>query len=463
MTCSAASTFLLAHPNIEVFHLDISSTLNSSTFHKQIVFLSNSLPRLRELRAQRDVVSTILKGVKLSSSEMKNPLFFVNLRRFGSHALYHAAANSMPQIVQPLNTIAGAAATTPPSLVGTTAAGGGGAVTANAASSVGSGAGSAPLRLPLLPLSALLPLVVVVLLLPTQLPVLAPGLDRRRCDYHSFPCRHYCWWWWWCCYCQRSFRCWLRGWIGAAVTTTPSLVGTTAAGAGAGGAVTAIRCWLRGWIGNRFLFINNKIDDDDGQFLRKFLSRVADIWQSPTSRPRLGEVLQPSHVHWCEGRRDREKQGGPGRQSDRQRIGGPSGKWRFTLPSPSLRPSESSFSYLQSVTSSSSRLPLPRLHPLRTPLLSSTLSRNVLKLAPRTVQTLYHALAVDFKPLTLRESVAPLLEELGGGASRTPYASYLPLLHQALLSRLLAHLSEVYSSIKISFFIDLLAPLYWRR
>ncbi|KAJ3884143.1 hypothetical protein GG344DRAFT_84502 [Lentinula edodes] len=324
-------------------------------------------------------------------------------------ALYHAAANSMPQIVQPLNTIAGAAATTPPSLVGTTAAGGGGAVTANAASSVGSGAGSAPLRLPLLPF----------------------------------------------------FQCWLRGWIGAAVTTTPSLVGTTAAGAGAGGAVTAIRCWLRGWIGNRFLFINNKIDDDDGQFLRKFLSHVADVWQSPTSRPRLGEVLQPSHVHWCEGRRDREKQGGPGRQSDRQRIGGPSGK--FTLPSPSLRPSESSFSYLQSVTSSSSRLPLPRLHPLRTPLLLSTLSRNVLKLAPRTVQTLYHALAVDFKPLTLRESVAPLLEELGGGASRTPYASYLPLLHQALLSRLLAHLSEVYSSIKISFFIDLLAPLYWRR
>ncbi|KAJ3887448.1 hypothetical protein GG344DRAFT_55688 [Lentinula edodes] len=96
---SAASTFLLAHPNIEVLHLDISSTLNSSTFHKQIVFLSNSLPRLRELRAHRDVVSTILacpsetgprpleiiKGVKLSSSEMKNPLFFVNLRRFGSH------------------------------------------------------------------------------------------------------------------------------------------------------------------------------------------------------------------------------------------------------------------------------------------------------------------------------------------------------------------------------------------
>ncbi|KAJ3913631.1 hypothetical protein F5877DRAFT_52004 [Lentinula edodes] len=96
---SAASTFLFAHPNIEVLHLDISSTLNSSTFHKQIVFLSNSLPRLRELRAHRDVVSTILacpnetgprpleilKGVKLSSSEMKNPLFFVNLRRFGSH------------------------------------------------------------------------------------------------------------------------------------------------------------------------------------------------------------------------------------------------------------------------------------------------------------------------------------------------------------------------------------------
>ncbi|KAJ3866751.1 hypothetical protein EV359DRAFT_79224 [Lentinula novae-zelandiae] len=117
--------------------------------------------------------------------------------------------------------------------------------------------------------------------------------------------------------------------------------------------------------------------------------------------------------------------------------------------------------------------------PSRSALLSSALSRNVLNLAPPTVQKLYHALEVDFDPLTLCESVAPLLEELGGGESTvasaedaennevkegttketTPYASYLPLLHQALLSRLLTHLSEVYSSIKISFLIDLLAPL----
>ncbi|KAJ3884238.1 hypothetical protein GG344DRAFT_84344 [Lentinula edodes] len=215
----------------------------------------------------------------------------------------------------------------------------------------------------------------------------------RRCGYPSFPCGHYCRWWWWCCYCQRSFRCWLRGWIGAAVTTTPSLVGATAAGAGAGGAVTAIRCWLRGWIGNRFLFINNKIDDD-GQFLRKILSRVADVWQSPTSRPRLGEVLQPSHVRWCEGRRDREKQGGPGRQSDRQCIGGPSGKWRFTLPSPSLHPSESSFSYLQSVTSSSStstsstQNPPALIHSLpKRPKASSSYGLNTLSRARGGFQT----------------------------------------------------------------------------
>ncbi|KAJ3910916.1 hypothetical protein F5877DRAFT_73567 [Lentinula edodes] len=61
----------------------------------------------------------------------------------GSLLLNNAAANSTPQIVQPLNTVAGAAATTTPSLVGTTAAGAGGSVTANAASGAGSGARSA--------------------------------------------------------------------------------------------------------------------------------------------------------------------------------------------------------------------------------------------------------------------------------------------------------------------------------
>ena len=43
--------------------------------------------------------------------------------------------------------------------------------------------------------------------------------------------------------------------------------------------------------------------------------------------------------------------------------------------------------------------------------------------------------------------------------ANSSYASYLPLLHQALLSRLFSHLSQVYSSIKISNVLDLVKPL----
>ncbi|KAF5368753.1 hypothetical protein D9757_010415 [Collybiopsis confluens] len=104
--------------------------------------------------------------------------------------------------------------------------------------------------------------------------------------------------------------------------------------------------------------------------------------------------------------------------------------------------------------------------PTRAGLLRDALARNVLRLSPPTVKELYHALEVDFDPLTLCETIAPLLAELAAESSpssesdkENPYTPYLPLLHQALLSRLLAHLSEVYSSIKIDNFIQLIAPL----
>ncbi|KAJ3924551.1 MAG: hypothetical protein NXY57DRAFT_1085711 [Lentinula lateritia] len=64
-------------------------------------------------------------------------------------------------------------------------------------------------------------------------------------------------------------------------------------------------------------------------------------------------------------------------------------------------------------SSSSTQNPAPS----RSALLSSALSRNVLNLAPPMVQKLYHALEVDFDPSTLCESVAPLLEELGGAST----------------------------------------------
>ncbi|KAJ3871113.1 hypothetical protein F5051DRAFT_487221 [Lentinula edodes] len=84
----------------------------------------------------------------------------------------------------------------------------------------------------------------------------------------------------------------------------------------------------------------------------------------------------------------------------------------LNLPSPTSGSATSS----SSTSTSSTQNPAPsRSALLSSALLSSALSRNVLNLAPPTVQKLYHALEVDFDPSTLCESVAPLLEELGGG------------------------------------------------
>ena len=63
---------------------------------------------------------------------------------------------------------------------------------------------------------------------------------------------------------------------------------------------------------------------------------------------------------------------------------------------------------------------------------------------------------VTFDPLTLSSSVVPLLKSL---ASDTSYASYVPLLQRAVLSRLLSQLSQVYSTINISNLLELVAPL----
>jgi len=86
----AASAFLFAHLNLEILHLDMSP----STPTQKLVFPANCLPRLRELKAHRDLISSLLacpsdsprpleviKGVRLTAEA--NPAFFVNLRRFG--------------------------------------------------------------------------------------------------------------------------------------------------------------------------------------------------------------------------------------------------------------------------------------------------------------------------------------------------------------------------------------------
>lgn len=103
----------------------------------------------------------------------------------------------------------------------------------------------------------------------------------------------------------------------------------------------------------------------------------------------------------------------------------------------------------------SSLLRLARV-PTRAGLLRDALLRNVHKISPETVKTLYDVLQVTFDPLTLCTSVAPLLRALADDAA---YSQYLPLLQRALLSRLLSQLSQVYSTIKLSNLMELLQPL----
>lgn len=79
-----------------------------------------------------------------------------------------------------------------------------------------------------------------------------------------------------------------------------------------------------------------------------------------------------------------------------------------------------------------------------------------MKLSPESVKSLYNILEVTFDPLTLCSSIAPLLQTL---SSDEAYSSYLTLLQRALLSRLLSQLSQVYSSIKVSNLLALVAPL----
>ncbi|KAF8151510.1 hypothetical protein B0H34DRAFT_727963 [Crassisporium funariophilum] len=94
--------------------------------------------------------------------------------------------------------------------------------------------------------------------------------------------------------------------------------------------------------------------------------------------------------------------------------------------------------------------------PTRSGLLKDALSRDVLKLSPPSIKSLYNILEVTFDPLTLCASIAPLLQTL---SSDEAYSPYLTLLQRALLSRLLSQLSQVYSTIKLSSLLALVAPL----
>ena len=93
---NSASTFLFAHLNLEVLHLDINTGATGSS---RLTLPPNSLPRLRELHANKEVMNAILecpcnlprpletlKGFRLSgtqgSSNVPDAVFLLNLKRY---------------------------------------------------------------------------------------------------------------------------------------------------------------------------------------------------------------------------------------------------------------------------------------------------------------------------------------------------------------------------------------------
>ncbi|CAG7850883.1 Eukaryotic translation initiation factor 3 subunit A {ECO:0000255/HAMAP-Rule:MF_03000} Short=eIF3a {ECO:0000255/HAMAP-Rule:MF_03000}; AltName: Full=Eukaryotic translation initiation factor 3 110 kDa subunit homolog {ECO:0000255/HAMAP-Rule:MF_03000}; Short=eIF3 p110 {ECO:0000255/HAMAP-Rule:MF_03000}; AltName: Full=Translation initiation factor eIF3, p110 subunit homolog {ECO:0000255/HAMAP-Rule:MF_03000} [Serendipita indica DSM 11827] len=94
--------------------------------------------------------------------------------------------------------------------------------------------------------------------------------------------------------------------------------------------------------------------------------------------------------------------------------------------------------------------------PTRASLLSDAFARNVLKLSPRPLLDLYDLLEVQFDPLGLCDHATAILDRLSVSEEFTPY---LPHLRRVILSRLLSQLSQVYSSLSISYLLDLVSPL----
>lgn len=91
-------------------------------------------------------------------------------------------------------------------------------------------------------------------------------------------------------------------------------------------------------------------------------------------------------------------------------------------------------------------------------------------MSPIPIQTLYTLLETTFDPLSLCTLAAPALQALAGTLdvgtsaplntpSESSYAPYVSLLHNVILARLVSQLSQVYSSVQLSFVMQLVEPL----
>ncbi|KAG7528776.1 hypothetical protein FFLO_05945 [Filobasidium floriforme] len=93
--------------------------------------------------------------------------------------------------------------------------------------------------------------------------------------------------------------------------------------------------------------------------------------------------------------------------------------------------------------------------PTRQGMLREITNKNILHRVPSQLVDLYNALEVDFHPLTACKIIAPLVDSI---SKDEDYAPYIRALKPVVLARLLQSLSEVYSTISISYVMGLVKP-----
>ncbi|CAO3629188.1 unnamed protein product [Mucor hiemalis] len=91
-------------------------------------------------------------------------------------------------------------------------------------------------------------------------------------------------------------------------------------------------------------------------------------------------------------------------------------------------------------------------HPTRTGLLKEALNKNILSRVRPEIRDLYNILEVQFHPLSICKKINPIMTKLSEDAD---LAKYVRPLHQVILTRLLQQLSQVYTTVKLDFVLNL--------
>ncbi|KAL1918798.1 uncharacterized protein VTP21DRAFT_2820 [Calcarisporiella thermophila] len=90
--------------------------------------------------------------------------------------------------------------------------------------------------------------------------------------------------------------------------------------------------------------------------------------------------------------------------------------------------------------------------PTRSGLLKEALGKNILRKVRPEIRDLYNILEVQFHPLSICKKIEPIMAQIAADPS---LERYVKPLHQVILTRLLQQLSQVYSTVKLEFVMNL--------